>query len=317
MSYTLVQTSPSNINVTKDFESFCLCYHFNVEPGKTFQLQNGFFAVYISQKSGPPFVQSLYDDSQLGKQDLERKLEISNTAKHKILINYPRLVNSRFSQFSNEISQLHLFEFTDLNEQNKRDSIDTKGWTPQFKSPEKNDDGRYFLKQTLSFAAVKERYVYWLASQTNSNGAERFVAALPFVSTSLIGTIVGLHSQPFPKIEISVDEKLWSYPKLGKDDVEGALKGFIMVADGAFKAISLSAEIDTLCELSGQEKNHDEIISYLSQVVHSYPTKLSRTLSTVSDTQNNSIILSDPKLPIEILYMEGINKDNSVPLIVK
>jgi hypothetical protein len=318
MSYTLVQTSPGNINVTEDLESFFLCYRFNVDTGKKFLLQQGFFAVYISQKSGPPLVQSLYDDSELGKGDQERKLELSNTAGHKILVNYPRLVNSRFSQFSNEISQLHLFEFNNnLSAQQKNNSIDTKGWTPDFNSPQENDDGIYFLEQTLSFADVKSRYVYWLASQTNSSKTERFALAVPFVSTSLIGTICGLHNQFFPKVEISVDGKLWSYPDSNQGGGQGALQGFVMVVDGAFKAIPLSVEIDTLCELIGPQGNNNAIISYLSRLVHSYPTKVSRNLSTVSNTQNNSIILSDPKLPIEILYMEGLNEVNPVPLIFK
>lgn len=318
MSYNLIQTRPDRIDVTKDLESFFLCYHFNVEAGgKTFQLQKGFFAVYLSQKSGPPFIQSLYNDNDLGKEDEERDLELSNRGGYKVAVKSTRLVNSRFAQFSNEVSQLHLFEFTDLDDQKKKESINTKEWTPQFKTPLKNDNDRYFLKHTLSFNSVKDRYVYWLSTQTNANGTERFAVAVPFIATSVIGTTVALHNEKFPKVEISVDGKSWSYPKGGEDDVEGNLKGFVIVADGAFKAMELNSNIDKLCELSGQQTNTDEVMNYLSQVVHKYPTKLCRNLNTISNTKDNSIVLSEPNLPIEILYMEGINSDNPMPLIIK
>ena len=105
------------------------------------------------------------EDPSEKKEDLYRKLEISNVGKQKISINQARLVDSRFSQFSNEVSQLHLFDLSDEDE-HKKEWIDTKGWSPKFKNPTKNDDGKYFLKQTFSLGQVTET-PHILASYTS------------------------------------------------------------------------------------------------------------------------------------------------------
>lgn len=315
MPYKLKQTSPGSVEVTSNLESFWFFYNFNVDEGtKKVQIERGYFAAYICQKSGKPFIQSLYGDSNQKKEDLYRKLEISNVADQKISINNARLVDSRFSQFSNEVSQLHLFDFSDEPE-HKKEWIDTKGWSPKFKNPTKNDDGKYFLKQTLDFGQVKDRYIYWLSTQANANGTERFSLAVPFIANSLMGTILALHQQDLPKISISVDEKSWPYPS--GQELPGAINGFLMVAEGAFKAIALSGEVDNLIKQVTSDKPSKEILADLSQIIHRYPTPISRTINTAPVTSSNSVVPSSPELPIEVLYLEGLNSTNPVDMIIK
>ncbi|MDD1428207.1 hypothetical protein MEO94_27895 [Dolichospermum sp. ST_sed9] len=315
MPYKLKQTSPGSVEVTSNLESFWFFYNFNVDEGtKKVQIERGYFAAYICQKSGKPFIQSLYGDSNQKKEDLYRKLEISNIADQKISINNARLVDSRFSQFSNEVSQLHLFDFSDEPE-HKKEWVDTKGWSPKFKNPTKNDDGKYFLKQTLDFGQVKDRYIYWLSTQANANGTERFSLAVPFIANSLMGTILALHQQDLPKISISVDEKSWPYPS--GQELPGAINGFLMVAEGAFKAIALSGEVDNLIKQVTSDKPSKEILADLSQIIHRYPTPISRTINTAPVTSSNSVVPSSPELPIEVLYLEGLNSTNPVDMIIK
>jgi hypothetical protein len=315
MPYKLKQTSPGSVEVTSNLESFWFFYNFNVDEGtKKVQIERGYFAAYICQKSGKPFIQSLYGDSNQKKEDLYRKLEISNVAEQKISINNARLVDSRFSQFSNEVSQLHLFDFSDEPE-HKKEWIDTKGWSPKFKNPTQNDDGKYFLKQTLDFGQVKDRYIYWLSTQANTNGTERFGLAVPFIANSLMGTILALHKQDLPKISISVDEKSWPYPS--GQELPGAINGFLMVAEGAFKAIALSGEVDNLIKQVTSDKPSKEILADLSQIIHRYPTPISRTINTAPVTSSNSVVSSSPELPIEVLYLEGLNSTNPVDMIIK
>jgi hypothetical protein len=315
MPYKLKQTSPGSVEVTSNLESFWFFYNFNVDEGtKKVQIERGYFAAYICQKSGKPFIQSLYGDSDQKKEDLYRKLEISNVADQKISINNARLVDSRFSQFSNEVSQLHLFDFSDEPE-HKKEWVDTKGWSPKFKNPTKNDDGKYFLKQTLDFGQVKDRYIYWLSTQANTNGTERFGLAVPFIANSLMGTILALHQQDLPKISISVDEKSWPYPS--GQELPGAINGFLMVVEGAFKAIALSGEVDNLIQQVTSDKPSKEILADLSQIIHRYPTPISRTINTAPVTSSNSVVPSSPELPIEVLYLEGLNSTNPVDMIIK
>lgn len=315
MPYKLKQTSPGSVEVTSNLDSFWFFYNFNVDQGtKKVEIERGYFAAYICQKSGKPFIQSLYGDSNAKKEDLYRKLEISNVAEQKISINNARLVDSRFSEFSNEVSQLHLFDFSDENE-HKKEWIDTKGWSPKFKNPTKNDDGKYFIKHTLDFGQVKDRYIYWLATQANANGTERFGLAVPFIANSLMGTILALHQQDLPKIQISVDEKSWPYPS--GQELPGAINGFMMVAEGAFKAIALSGEVDNLIQQVTSDKPSKDILANLSQIIHGYPTPISRTINTAPVTSSNSVVPSSPELPIEILYLEGLNSTNPVDMIIK
>ena len=136
-----------------------------------------------------------------------------------------------------------------------------------------------------------------------------------------MGTILALHQQDLPKIQISVDEKSWPYPS--EQELPGAINGFLMVAEGAFKSISLSGEIDNLIQLVKPDENtkevkrSKEVIALLSQIIHRYPTAISRTLNTAPATNSNSIVPSEPELPIEVLYMEGLNSTNPVDMIIK
>ena len=315
MPYKLVQTSPGSVDVTSGLESFWFFYNFNVDEGtKRVEIERGLFAAYICQKSGKPFIQSLYGDTNDKKEDSYRKLEISNVAEQKISINNARLVDSRFSQFSNEVSQLHLFDFSDEDE-HKKEWIDTKGWSPKFKNPTKNDDGKYFLAHTLSFGQVKDRYIHWLTSQATDKGTERFGLAVPFIANSLMGTILALHQQDLPKIQISVDEKSWPYPS--GQELSGAINVFLMVAEGAFKAIALSGEIDGLLQEVTSDKPSKEILANLSEIIHRYPTPIERTIRTAATTSSNSVVPSSPELPIEVLYLEGLNSTNPVEMIVQ
>jgi len=315
MPYKLKQTSPGSVEVTSNLESFWFFYNFNVDQGtKKVEIKRGYFAAYICQKSGKPFIQSLYGDSNAKKEDLYRKLEISNVAEQKISINNARLVDSRFSQFSNEVSQLHLFDFSEENE-HKKEWIDTKGWSPKFTNPTKNDDGKYFIKHTLDFGQVKERYIYWLSTQATTRGTERFGLAVPLIANSLMGTILALHQQDLPKISISADEKSWPYPS--GQELPGAINGFMMVAEGAFKAITLSGEVDNLIEQVTSNKPSKEILANLSQIIHRYPTPIERTLNTAPVTGSNSVVPSSPELPIEVLYLQELNTTNPVDMIIK
>lgn len=317
MPYELVQQSPSSVIVTKNLESFWVLYNFNVNKAtKKIEIISGYFAAYISQKSGNPLIESLYKQQSTEKNDAYRKFEISNVAAQKIAINNARLVDSRFAQFSNEVSQIHLFDLSEENE-HKKEWVDTKGWTPKFSNPIKNDDGKYFLKQTIGFGSVKDRYIYWLATQANENGTERFAVATPFIANSLAGTILSLHQQDLPKIQISVDEKPWSYPS--GEEIPGDIQGYLMVAEGAFKSITLSGEIDTLIKKVTSKQPSKDILTYLSEIIHKYPTPIHRTINTAPVTSSSALIPSSPELPIEILYLEGLNSspDKVVDLIVK
>ena len=311
MPYELVQTSPDSVNVTKNLESFWFFCNFNVDKAaKMINIEDGYFATYISQKSGKPYIEKLSKESNGKKEDADRKLQISNVASHKISINNAKLVDSRCSQFSNEVSQLHLFKLSKQDE-HKKEWIDSQGWTAKFTNPTTNDDGKYFIKQTLNFGEVTDRYVYWLVNKTNHNGTDKFVVATPFVANSLIGTILSLHKKNLPKIQISADEKSWPYPP-GGEDLPGEIKGYLMVAEGAFKSIALSAEMDTLIDKIASTGTSEEILTYLSEVVQSYPTRIQRTLETVSVTHSNAIVPSNPQLPIEVLYMKGLNSSGEI-----
>ncbi len=324
MPYKLVQSSPSSVDVTSGLESFFIFYKFNVDRGsRRIEIQKGYFAAYLSQKSGKPFIQSLYGDANAGKEDSYRKLEISNVAEQKISINNVRLVDSRFSQFSNEVSQLHLFDFSD-EKKHKKNWIDTKGWSPKFRNPTANDDGKYFIEQKFSFDQVKDRYLYWVSSQANGNKTERIALCLPFISNSLITTFLSNYKEVLPQLQLTLDEKSWSYPPSNDEDLPGAVEGFLMVAEGAFKCVALNGEIDNLLQdITGEEKTSKDVIMALSKIVSRYPTSITRTLNTATRNDSNSIIPSTPELPIEVLYMEKLNNtektDNtdSVDMLLK
>lgn len=316
MPYTLIEKKATGeVTVTDSLESFWLFYNFIIDQAtKVIDIRRGFCAVYISKQSGLPNIKSLNDgDSGINN---DRKLEIINRGNHKVILNKLRLVDSRFSQFSNEESQLHLFDFSPFNP-DKLEWINAQGWSPTFTNSTKNDNHTEFIKQLFSFNDIKDRQIFWLSTQSNSNGTERVTLALPFVSKPLLTNLLSSHNQPCPEIKISVDEKNWTYSKSADPNLPGAVEGFIMVAEGAFKSIALSGEIDDVLKQNSAAVPSEEIMVYLSKIVQNYPTPIKRNLITVANTKSDSVVPSSPQLPIEILYLEHLNSINPVDLIIR
>ena len=314
MHYTFEQTIPKNIKITASMESFWLFYNFEINSATkiiTINDKEGMFAVYISQKSGPPFIPKLNMDPLNTS-----NFEITDRGGQKIQLNHVRLVESRLVEFSNEVAQLHLFKFSNNAPVEPPKWINTGGWAPQFTNPTHNKGNVPFLKHLFELdGKIQNRYIYWISAQEDGQGTKSFALAMPFLGQSPFQTILSEDGNPLPKIDILMNNHTWSYPPPGNTSLPGAIKGFAMVADGAFKSIALNSAIDEWLDVDTNDTS--TVITKLSQVVGDYPTSISRTLNTAHVVNKDSVVQAEPDPAVEILYMGKLNSINPVDPIIK
>lgn len=315
MQYQFEQTDQQKV-FTPSFDSFWLFYDFRVSAStKIITINDAMFAVYLSQKSGGKSI----NKPEFREQNEAGTFEITEVAgKQKIKLSQATLLASRLVEFSNEIGRLHLFKFWETSTDDPKMWIEPK-WTSKAKNPDKNDDNSLFLNHELDFGDINKRYIYWLSTQEDNNGTSSVALAMPFLNNSPFSLLLSKHRDELPIIKISSSKHgTWQYPEAGAEDLPGELQGFAMVCAGAFKSIALSSEIDEYYQFAEsqpeQQGGKKAIIAKLSKAVHEY--KPFRTLSTVTMTDQDSVVSVPSDKPIEVLYLEKLNSEGYVKPII-
>ncbi len=318
---------PTSTELTARLESFWLYYDFVVDRGnRQITIGDGYYAVYLSQASGPPAV--------LKPAAADRDFTLDDTAGNVVQLKHAALIQSRVVEYSNEFNHLHVFKFDDAA--NATTWIDASGWNPGFTNPDTNEGNRVFWPHTATFGAYEakkgekpkagapaaspgftERYVYWLMARENASGTRALGAVMPFLNPSCLSHILSGDNKVMPPLKLKVQSRPdWTYFPTGVKTFPGDVKGYVMVAQGAFKAIDLSSELESW-HLQGPSGPTEEVLvaDRLADLVHR-AGKLRRTLETCDDTKHDSVIPASPDGPVEVLYLDSLNNRVKVPALI-
>jgi hypothetical protein len=313
MPYTLTQAAVAQMEqpeVTiaegKTCESFFLYFQFVITAAtRVVTVNYGRFAAYVSGTTS----EAHFEPPWAGPQNLQ----ISDTGMQQVTLSHVQHVRSRPVGFSNEESRLHLWEFvphtpaaTWLNE---------GAYTPPFTAPNSNRDGATFRGRALTCgAAVQSRYAYTVLSGEDVGGTAMLAVVMPYLNSSVAATILTHDNRVLPTLILERPVLgNWVYPPAGSTALPGDAVGYVLVAQGAFKAIDLSSELDDWYIPAAAQVTHEQFAARLAALAHRAASqRLSRNLETAHDNDHNAVIHASPDMPVEVLYLKDLNTINPV-----
>lgn len=302
--------------LSSTMESFWLYASFQIEDATNFlSIQDGYLAVYFSQQNEDPAIAR-------PKRDAVISCEITRDSARSIRLENLSLLASRMAEYTNERSYLHLYRF---NTNKLPDWIKIE-WAGTYKNPEHNDDHTPLLDRTLSFDSVADRHVYFLSIEENFQAVNGITVATPFLEKSIFADIIQANTKEIPTLTIKSDWHggSWDFPNPAEEARDTALEGFVMVAEGAFAALPLSAGLDSTVEedswLFSRSAGAPPILKRLSELVYSYPTEslqggLRRYLFNAKNSAQTSVIPTTRDNPFEVLHIRNMNDDRMSSLI--
>jgi hypothetical protein len=319
MSYQL--TESGNIIGGESFESFWLFIRFTVAPANgTLMIQNAgnYFAFYNAVAS---------DNRKADLPEFDTKnytLKGVTESKLSLGLNSLALQESRCTDLSNESSHLHLFEFQMTDNQKPSGWVNDGSWSGKFEPRTRNHrPNQPFIEHKVKFGDCDNQDVFWTMSRDTANGTDRFAVAQTFLKGSLLASALGAHGQDCPTLTVSVKGKDWK--AFDTQPLPGAATGYVMICAGAFRQMALSAELETWHNRTSGAPAPDEILDALSVVVErrgvseeERQAQFERTLHTVHVTKDNSVVQEDPRLPVEVMYVNmNIGAGKEVPRMIK
>lgn len=297
-------------------ESFWIYTSFNVEQSTNIvQIQDGYLAVYFSQqspvkgKTGPALARP--------KREQAATCEIKGSSgKNSIRLSNLTLLGSRSAEFRNERSYLHVYRF-DVNQLPDWFKAD---WYSNFQITPDNDDQTDFIERTLDFDSVSERQVFWFSYEENFQGISSVTLATPFLGKNIFNDIIQKNNKDMPTLKINSKwhQQNWDFPSNADQVRDSAKQGFVMITEGAFSALPLSAELDSSVDLDswyfGRSAGGAPIIKRLSELVFTYPTEnshggLRRYLFNSQRSDASAVIQTTKHPPYEIFHLRGLNDE--------
>jgi hypothetical protein len=136
---------------------------------------------------------------------------------------------------------------------------------------------------------------------------------MPYLKGSCFQVLLAHHNvgTGVPALSVDLTNGQWSY--FGQANLPGQVTGYSMVAQGAFKSIAVSSELEAWL-LSANVTTRD-VHDRLAAVVNAcMRRRLQRDLETVDDTGNNEVVAASPDGPVEVLYLDGLNTAAVAPV---
>lgn len=265
-----------------------------------------------------------------------------------------RLLGSRKVEYGNEFTDLHLFEFVGAPKQLvapppgapaggaappvPQPWVDLADWQLKHTEPKAARNQKPLLLRRLSLTGqLENRYVHALSVNEDGQGTSSVAAAMPFDNPTCLASLISLHGGPMaelgvwtggratPTDEVTERNPGWHYfttdQLAANANLPGTPVGFVMVAQGAFKAITWEA-ID---EWQPGEIAGGRLMRQLRKLVAGYRlvppdgdqqsrSGYLRTIESVDDTKGDGIIPRSPDDPVEVLYLDGLNDNATTPV---
>ena len=314
MIYTLTNTTDDEV-ITSHLKSFWLYVGFSVDPATGWITVGSGYAAFDYSADSNNYTKHPPNNLPLEGANNYEITHHTNT----IELFHAHLVKSYKAEYANEAKRLHLVKFDDAEPHSSW--FKDADYDPAFETPKKNRDKNPILKREVTFDTLTDRYVFSAHTAEDENGTSTLMLTLPFLKSALFSNILATQSDAshmMPTFTVKTDAGEWNYFQ-GATPWPGAVNGFVMVCQGAFKAIdvNLCAE-DWLPQDGAFTANDNTLFKELMRTTHQN-TRFTRTAETVDDTTETAAFKGSLDRPVEILYLDGLNsKGHKVvpPLLV-
>ncbi|MEK8021617.1 MAG: hypothetical protein VSS75_032475 [Candidatus Parabeggiatoa sp.] len=316
MIYTLTNTTDDEI-ITSHLKSFWLYVGFSVDPATGWITVNSGYAAFDYSEDSNNFTHHPPNNVPLeGAMDYEIKHHTNA-----IELFHASLVKSYKAEYANEAKRLHLVKFDDA--QSSHTWFKDANYDPAFETPKKNRDKNPFLKREVSFDNLTDRYAFSVHTAEDENGLSALMLTLPFLKSGLVSNLLATQSQNphiMPALTVKTiaeEEKEWHFFQ-GATPWPGAVKGFVMVCQGAFKTMDVNLCAEDWLQGGAFTQNDNTLFKELMRTTHQ-SSRFTRTVETVDETTETAVFPGSDDGPVEILYLDGLNSRGNVvvpPILV-
>ncbi|MEK8020866.1 MAG: hypothetical protein VSS75_028685 [Candidatus Parabeggiatoa sp.] len=322
MIYTLTNAT-NNVTVTPHLKGFWLYVGFTVDPATGWVTAGPGYAAFDYSEDSNRFTNN--PPVAIPFDGLVRSYDITDNT-HTFQLFHAKAVRSYKAEYANEVRQLHLLTFDNM--QNRSTWFADGGFDPAFNAPTIDADGNPFLQRTVSYNNIQNRYVFSTHTEENNNGTSAVMLTLPFLRASVFSHILQVALDPnlppanaisppqmMPTLSVTTGMgQAWSYFD-GNLPWPGAVNGFVMVCQGAFKAMELNLYAKDWQQNGAFTPNNQTILQELVRVSHN-STRFTRMVETVDITNDNAISPGSLDGPVEILFLDNLNSRTQVdPLL--
>ncbi len=313
MIYELTNTTNYEV-ITSHLKSFWLYFGFSVDPATGWITINSGYAAFDYSEESNNFINHSPNNIPLEGAINYEITHHTNT----IELFHAHLVKSYKAEYANEAKRLHLVKFD--NAQQPHSWFKDANYDPDFDTPEKNLDKNPFQKREVTLDNLIERYVFSVHTAEDENGTSALLLTLPFLNGSLVSNILATQSeepQIMPTLTVTTDVGQWDYFQ-GATPWPGAVNGFVMVCQGAFKTMDVNFCAEDWLQGAAFTQNDNTLFKELVRTTHQNP-HFTRTVETVDDTTKTAVFPGSLDGPVEMLYLDGLNSRGNVvvpPILV-
>ncbi|MEM1181983.1 MAG: hypothetical protein AAGM22_26790 [Acidobacteriota bacterium] len=305
MPYKFVETGPPKTTLIDSFESFLIRVDFQIPPsGKLKCVGRSSVALFQSRTSrsirlGAVDVDPLGQDRQFSLSDLDG----AGTLGLQLGCREERTLD-----LHNEIARLSILESPPMVDGAIPTWVTPGGWTQILPTLGPNLDGTPDRRRAISLGNVNNRQAYAVTETTGTQGTASLQVVAPFLSNPIIAEILGMHGkqvnkQPF-QLSASWNGKSvgsWTYPLDSQPPIPGFVYGTVLVVQGIFKECLLGE----LAAWGPQKAPRDW--GSLAQPLWELALRRNRTLESVDQTEENTIVRPSPDPPVEVLILNSLS----------
>lgn len=301
-------------------ESFWLYTGFDVSQVNEIEVKGGFMAVYFSQQ--PPVKGGSGPTLGRPKRQHIKTCEITSPKGQSIRLSNLSLLYSRLTEYRNERGYLHLYRFDSYA---LPDWVSAQ-WYKEYLITPNNDDQTELMERTLDFGSVKGREVFFTSVEESGEAIMALTVATPFLGSNMLTDILQANKKEFPKLTINSKwhGQSWEFPSPADQVRDSAKEGWVMVTEGAFSALPLSAALDGRINLGSwffnDQSGGADVMQRISDLVFAYPTENShggirRYLFNSQESGASSVIKTTKHPPYELFHLRDINDDRMSKII--
>jgi hypothetical protein len=329
MPYTFTELTAPPRRLTQHLESFWLYFDFTVAAANgALVVTDGYFAAHISQLRPPDEI--LDPDWKSLKFKVDGGAGMGNVTMH-----HAQCRERRKTELINEYGRLLLFQFDP--KQPRKDWLECKDWAASYKHPLYDNDApdlRPYLFHKLSLGtAIQDRWAHCLKTREVDGKTKAVTAIVPFTAQPICGVllqnpVVVVKDTPTGKEEMRFMPCLELKTFYGQDQrvskewthfdapppavLPAAVEGYVMVTQGAFKAILLGSQLDDWHMTAKKGWNAERICDQLAAILPQYPP-FERNLETVGESAADAVVRPPAdNLPVEVLFLNNLGSKTAV-----
>ncbi len=313
MSYKLEETAPPQTELISSFESFLIRVDFKIDLQGTLEcIGQATVALFQSRDSHATGVGEVGIDAALTYRDFSIS-DLGGAGKLGLQL---RCIEERTLDIHNEVARLSILESPMMAPTTPPGWATLGGWTQLLPHLGPNQDGTPDRRRKVSFGDVSERQAHAVAETIDSKGTRSIQVVTPLLSDPILGEVLRMHGNSVTAQPLKLSASWhgqpvgsWTYPPQAQPPIPGAVWGSVLVLQGIFK----KCLVGDLAQW-GATGQGPQVPLALAPQLWELALCAGRSLESVDETQQNTVVPPSPDPPVEVLMLDDLNSAAATPL---